>query len=107
MSGIETVKVIVEAEQEAAKILADAQTRAGEIRKGLDSQIEKDREETIQAARKKAATLVADAQSEAAIEGQLFEIGAKSKMREALGRASERRGEAVEKLVSILVESGA
>ena len=107
MSGIETVKVIVEAEKEAAKILADAQTRAGEIRKRLDSLIEKERDETIQTARKKAAALIADAQSEAAIEGQVFEKDAQSKMREALERASNRRGEAVEKLVAILVELGA
>jgi vacuolar-type H+-ATPase subunit H len=107
MSGIETVKVIVEAEKEAAKILADAQTRAGEIRKRLDSLIEKEREETTQAARKKAAALVADAQSQAAVEGQVFEKDAQSKMHEALERASERRGKAVEKLVSILAELGA
>jgi len=107
MSGVETVKVIVEAEKEAAKILADAQTRAGEIRKRLDSLIEKQRDETIEAARKKATALVADAKSEAGIEGQAFEKDAKSKMREMLERASGRRGEAVEKLVSILVESAA
>jgi len=106
MSGIETVKVIVEAEKEAAKILADAQTRAGEIRKRLDSLIEEQREETIRAAREEATALVANAQSEAISEGQVFEEDVQNKMREALGRASARKGLAVEKLVSILVDLG-
>jgi vacuolar-type H+-ATPase subunit H len=104
MSGIETVKVIVEAEKEAAKILADAQVRAGEIRKQLDPLIEEQREETIRAAREEATALVTNAQSEAITEGQIFEKDAQSKTREALGRASARKGLAVEKLVSILVE---
>jgi vacuolar-type H+-ATPase subunit H len=104
MSGIETVKVIVEAEKEAAKILADAQTRAREIRKQLDSLIEEQREETIRVARKEATALVANAQSEAITEGQVFEEDTQNKMREALGHASARKGLAVEKLVSILVK---
>jgi len=104
MSGLETVKVIVEAEKEAAKILADAQIRAGEIRTRLDSLIEEQREETIRAARKEATAMVVNAQSEAITEGQLFEKDARSKMREALGRASARKHLAVEKLVSILLE---
>jgi len=105
MSGIETVKVIVEAEKEAAKILADAHTRADEIRKRLDSLIEQQRKETIQAAQKEATALVANAQSEAVTEGQVFEKDVQSKMRETLDRASARKGLAVEKLVSILMES--
>jgi len=37
MSGIETIKIIVNAEKEAAKILEEAQNRASEIRKRLAS----------------------------------------------------------------------
>jgi hypothetical protein len=105
MSGIETVKVIVEAEKEAAKILADAHVRAEAIRKRLDSLIEEQRMETVRAARKEAAALVTSAQSEAIAEGQLFEKDTQSKMRETLDRASARKDLAVEKLVSILMES--
>jgi len=105
MSGIETVKVIVEAEKQAAEILADAHSRAETIRKRLDTLIEEQRMETVQAARKEATALVASAQSEAITEGQVFEKDAQSKIREMLDRASARKGLAVEKLVSILMES--
>jgi len=104
MSGIETVKVIVEAEKEAAKVLADADTRAREIRKRLDSLVQEQREEAIRAARKEATAIVANAQSAAITEGQVFEKDAQTKMHDMLDRASARKGLAVDKLVSMLME---
>jgi vacuolar-type H+-ATPase subunit H len=51
MSGIETVRIIVDAEREAAKILENAQNRASEIRRRLDSGIESERENLLRTAK--------------------------------------------------------
>ncbi len=104
MSGIETVKVIVEAEKEASRVIEDAQTRAAETRKRLDPLIQHQREEVLGAARKEATALVQGAQDELKNEAQAFEKEAQSKLRETLSRASARKSLVVEKLVTIFME---
>jgi vacuolar-type H+-ATPase subunit H len=104
MSGIETVKVIVEAEKEASRVVEDAQNRAVETRKQLDSLIQQQREKVLMAATKEATELVQKAQDESRNEAQAVEKEAQSKLRETLNRASTRKSLAVEKLVAIIME---
>ena len=104
MSGIETIKAIVEAEKAAAKMLAEAQAKAVEIRKRSESLIEQQREEAIKEARKQATAMIENAQNEAKIEAQVVQKDIQNKMREAISRASARKNRAVEKLVGIVTE---
>ena len=47
MSGLETVKIIVDAEKEAASQLVQAEAKALEIKKQVDGLIVKEREEKL------------------------------------------------------------
>ena len=103
MSGIETIKIIVNSEKEAAKMLADADAKALEIRKRLDSLIQTQRNEALNTAKKEAAALVQRAESEGKSESQEYEKDAQNRTRSAVNRAMAKKSEAVEKLVALIL----
>ncbi len=103
MSGIETIKIIVDSEKEAARMLTDADAKALEIRKRLDSLIQIQRNEALNAARKEAAALVQKAENDGKTESQQYETDAQNKIRTVVSRASAKKDEAVEKLVSLIL----
>ena len=103
MSGIETIKIIVNAEKEAAKILEVAQNRASEIRKRLDSMIQEQREDMLRTARKEAATLVQEAEQKGKAEAAAYEKEAENDTRQILTRASTRKDQAVTKVVEAVL----
>ena len=104
MSGIETVKIIVDAEKEASEMLQNAQARATEIRKELDTRIKREREEILKSARKEAATIIENAQHDAKLEATAYEKEAGQKTRQVVSKASTKKGPAVDKLVSLVLE---
>jgi len=103
MSGIETVKIIVNAEKEAAKILEEAQNRASEIRKRLDSMIQEQREDMLRTARKEAAALVEEGEQKGKAEAAAYEKKAENDTRQILTRASTRKDQAVTKVVETVL----
>jgi vacuolar-type H+-ATPase subunit H len=103
MSGIETIKIIVNAEKEAAKILEEAQNRASEIRKRLDSMIQEQREDMLHTARKEAATLVEEGEQNGKAEAAAYEKEAENDTRQILARASARKDQAVTKVVETVL----
>ncbi len=103
MSGIETIKIIVDSEREAAKMLADADAKALEIRKRLDSLIQIQRNEALNAAKKEAAALVQKAENDGKAESLEYEKDAENRIRTVVSRASAKKGEAVEKLVALIL----
>jgi len=103
MSGIETVKIIVNAEKEAAKMLEEAQNRASEIRKRLDSMIQEQREDMLRTARKEAAALVEEGEQKGKAEAAAYEKKAENDTRQILTRASTRKDQAVTKLVETVL----
>ena len=103
MSGIETIKIIVDAEKEAAKILEDAKNRGSEIRNRLDSMIQEQREDMFRAARKDAATLVQEAEQNGKAEAAAHEKEAENDTRQILTRASARKDQAVTKVVETVL----
>jgi hypothetical protein len=103
MSGTEAIKIIVESDREAAKMLADADAKALEIRKRLDSLIQTQRNEALSAAKKEAAALVQKAENEGKVESLEYEKDAENKIRTVVSRALAKKGEAVEKLVALIL----
>ena len=104
MSGIETVKIIVNAEKEAAEMLQKAHTKATEIRKELDTRIKREREEILKSARKEAAAIIEHAQHDGKLEAAAYEKEAGQKTRQVVSKASAKKGPAVDKLVSLVLE---
>ena len=104
MSGIETVKIIVDAEKEAARILEEAQSRASEIRKRLDSLIQEQLEEMRQNAKKEAAALIQDAEQKGKAEAAAYEKKEGNDTRQILTRASARKDQAVTKVFETVLE---
>jgi len=105
MSGMETVRIIVEAEKEAAKTLEGAQAKASEIRKRLDSMLEAKREELLRTAKNEASMIMKRAEAEGEAEAQEFERNAKSAIQQVITRASAQKGSAVGKLVALIMGS--
>ncbi len=104
MSGIETIKIIVEAEKEAGKILEDARMEASEIRKRLDSIIQEQREEILRSAKKEADAIMQRAEQEGRTEGESYEKESGERIRNLLSKASSRKGTAIDRLLSIVLE---
>lgn len=105
MSSIETVKIIVGAEKEAAKILEDAQSKATAIRKQLALQIQQQREEIMQDAAKQAAEIVQRADEEGKAEAENYEKASEPSVRDLAMKASSKKNAAVEKLVGMVLEA--
>ncbi len=107
MSGIETVKIIVDAEKEASEMLERAQARAIEIRKELDSRIKKEREHTLSAAKNEASAIVQAAEEEGKLEAGSLEKKAGERIRQVVASASAKKSPTIDKLVSIILEGKA
>jgi F0F1-type ATP synthase membrane subunit b/b' len=103
MSGIETVKVIVDAEKQAAKIIEEAVTEASAIRKRIDSLIQQQRQQMLAEAKKEAAAIAARAGEEGRLEAEQYERQAIQTLEALVVRASAKKDATVEKLVTIMM----
>lgn len=103
MSGLETVKIIVDAEKEASTILNEAQAKASETRKQVDAMIEGERENRLSIARNEAASIVQRAEAEGKSEALLYEEEVKQKINQELQKASTNRAAAVKALFDIMM----
>jgi F0F1-type ATP synthase membrane subunit b/b' len=104
MSGIETVKVIVNAEKQAAQIIHDAEATAANIRKKIDSLIQEQRTEMLATAKKEAAALVQQAEEEGRREAEKYEKESAVRTRELIEHASSKKNATVEKLVGMVMQ---
>lgn len=104
MSGIETVKIIIDAEKEAAKMLEQAQANATEIRKALESRIKQERERMLSAARKEATSIVQRAEEQGKSEAANLENESGHEIKAVVASASAKKNGAVDKLVSIVLQ---
>ena len=103
MSGIETVKIIVDAEKGAAEMLEKAHAKASEIRKGLEKRIRAEREEILKSAKKEAEAIVEQAKRDGKLEAEAYEKEAVLKTKAVVAKASTRKGPAVDKLVNLVL----
>ncbi len=103
MSGLETVKIIVDAEKEAAKILNEAQAKASEIRKQADVDLKPEKEVRLSKARTEAALLVQNAEVEGKSEALRHEEESRQKIKDELEKASAHRAAAVKALFDIVL----
>jgi len=104
MSGIETVQVIVNAEKQAAKIVQDAEAKAADIRKKIDSLIQKQRTEMLATAKKEAVSIVQRAEEEGKREAESYEKESAVRIRELITKASSKKNTTVEKLVDLVMQ---
>ena len=104
MSGLETVKVIVDAEKQAAKIIQDAEATAANIRKKIDSLIQQQRTEMLATAKKEAAALVQQAEEEGKREAVNYEKESAVRIHELIAQASSKKNATVEKLVGMVIQ---
>jgi len=103
MSGIETVKIIVDAEKQAAKMIDDAMTEAAAIRKRIDSLVQQQRQQMLAEAKKEADGIAARAGEEGRLEAEQFEKESLQALQGAIARASARKDATVEKLVTLMM----
>jgi vacuolar-type H+-ATPase subunit H len=103
MSGLETVKIIVDAEKEASKMLNDARLKALEIRKQVDAMIIAEREKRLSSARKEAESLVRKAEAEGKAEGARVKEDSIAKTERDLHKASSARAAAEKALFEIIM----
>jgi vacuolar-type H+-ATPase subunit H len=106
MSGIEAVKIIVNAEKEAARIVEEAQSKATQIRKGIDLRIQDLRQQTFDGAKKEAAEIVKRAEEEGKVEAVEVTREAEKKIQELVTKASAKKNTAVDHLVGIILPEG-
>jgi vacuolar-type H+-ATPase subunit H len=103
MSGIETVKVIVDAEKQAAKMIDEATTEASAIRKKIDSLIQQQRQQMLAAAKEQAAAIAARAGDEGGLEAEQYERQSMQTLQALVARASAKKDATVEKLLAIVM----
>jgi F0F1-type ATP synthase membrane subunit b/b' len=103
MSGIETVKVIVDAERQAAKIIDDAMVDAAAIRKRIDSLILDQHQQMLSEAKKEAAAIAARAEEEGKLEAERSEKESVGMLSDLVAKASAKKDATVEKLVTIIM----
>jgi F0F1-type ATP synthase membrane subunit b/b' len=104
MSGIETVKVIVDAEKEASRIIDDAMTKAAAIRKNIDSVIQEQRQQMLTEAKKEAADIGSRAEIEGKLEADSAEKESAQMLHDLVAKASRRKDATVEKLVTMIMQ---
>ena len=105
MSGLETVKIIVEAEKEAARTLENAQAKASEIHKQLYSLIETERQELVRSTEAETSMIMRQAEAEGKTQAQEFEKNSQSAIQQRIAHASTQKAAAVERLVALVMES--
>jgi vacuolar-type H+-ATPase subunit H len=103
MSGIETVKIIVDAEKHAGNILNEAQAKAMQIR-NLDKVIEKEREESLSMAKKEASSIIQNAESEGKAEAAQYERQSDQAIRELIQKATSKKASTVNALYNIFMK---
>ena len=103
MSGIETVKTIVDAERQAAKIIDDAMVSAAAIRKRIDSLILEQHQQMLSEARKEAAAIAARAEEEGKLEAERSEKESVEMLSDLVAKASAKKDATVEKLVAMIM----
>jgi vacuolar-type H+-ATPase subunit H len=103
MSGLETIKIIVDAEKEASRMLEEAQRKATEIRKQIDVTIENQRTEALGSAKQRASEITERAENEGKSEAEKFELESSGKLREVVTNASSKKESAVKKLVELVL----
>jgi vacuolar-type H+-ATPase subunit H len=104
MSGIEPIKIIVDTEKQAAEMLEKAQAKAIQIRKGLETRIRGEREDILRSAKKEADAILERAESDGKLEAGTYEKEAVPRIKEVVAKAAARKGRAVDRLVSIVLE---
>ena len=102
MSGIETVKIIVDAEKQAAKMIDDAMTEASAIRKRIDSLVQEQRQQMLAEAKREAADIAARAGEEGRLEAEQLEKESMEALQALVARASAKKDATVERLVAIM-----
>ena len=103
MSAIETVKVIVEAEKQAAKMIDDATSEANAIRKKIDSSIQQQRQQMLDEAKKQAADISSRAGDEGKQEADNYETDSANTLKALVSKATSKKSATVEKLVTMLM----
>ncbi len=88
-------------------MLVDSQNKALEIRKRRDTLIEEQRQRLLRAASKEAEAIVQNAENQATVEAQKFESDAENRIQQVVSHASAKKSAAVEKLVSLIMETKA
>ena len=88
-------------------MLVDSQNKALEIRKRRDTLIEEQRQQLLRAASKEAEAIVQNAENQATVEAQKFESEAENRIQHVVSHASANKTAAVEKLVSLIMETKA
>jgi len=105
LSGIETIKIIVEAEKEAGKIIEDAQTKAADIKRNLEFMINQQREQMLTTARKEAQLILQRAEEEGKTEAVDIERKSGERIKQLVAAAVSRKQTSVDKLISLVMES--
>jgi V/A-type H+/Na+-transporting ATPase subunit G/H len=103
MSGLETVKIIVDAEKEASKMLNDAQVKALEIQRQVDTAIAAEREKRLSKAKKEAESIVQRAESECKVEAARLREEAMEETKRNLQKAGSAHSAAVKALLEIIM----
>jgi F0F1-type ATP synthase membrane subunit b/b' len=103
MSGIETVKIIVDAEKQAAKMIDNAIIEASAIRKRIDSLVQQQRQQMLSEAKKEAAAIAARAGEEGKLEAEQYERESTQALQALVARASAKKDATVEKLVTLMM----
>ena len=104
MSGLDTVKIIVDAERQAAQVIEDANAQAASIRKGIGTRIQEQRQQMLDAARKDAAAIVSRAEEEGKLEAETYQKESAQALQSLVAKASARKDATVEKLVAIIMQ---
>jgi len=100
---LETVKIIVDAEKEASKMLNDAHVKAMEIRRQVDGAITAEREKRLSKARKEAESVVQRAETEGKLEAARLKEKSVEETKRNLQKAASAHPAAVKALLEIFM----
>jgi vacuolar-type H+-ATPase subunit H len=103
MSGLETIKIIVDAEKEASRMLEEAQRRAVEIRKQVDLTIELQRNEALDSAKRRASEITERADNDGRSEAEKVMRESSGKLRELVANALRKKESAVKALTELVL----
>lgn len=104
MSGIETVRVIVEAEKKAENIISEAQAQALQIRKNVDVLIQKEREDSLSSTGQNASSITQRAELDGKSEAAQYERESEQNTRETLQGAMSKKESAIKALYDMIMK---
>lgn len=104
MSGLEIVKIIVDAEKEARDLLAQAETNSLNIRKKVDSEINRERDEKLSAAKSEAKARLDKAETAGKAEAVQIEKESETRIKQLVQNASNKKTTTVKALCDIMLE---